>query len=87
MYYSQKFSLFNYYKRPTPGTIICNRTLFAFVVLGPALFSLANIIWSASSINPFNENKLYDYLCFVFSLLIMRIPYAKIAEKISTEQI
>lgn len=59
-----------------------NKTLYIFVFMGPALFSLGIITWSTLSLTISSKSKAAEILCFLFSILICRIPYKKIAKSI-----
>ena len=46
MFWVQKYSVFNRYKRPVPGGSIIDRAMLQFIDFGPIAFSLGNFTWS-----------------------------------------
>lgn len=51
MYWVEKYSLFNVYKRPIPGTDFVNNAIFRITCLGPLVFSFGSLTWSNLSPN------------------------------------
>ena len=76
MYWAQKFSIFNYCKRPVPGNNTIHIIMFQFVYLGPLFYTLGNYVWK--SYFPEELNALIrssGITALVFSLFILFLPY------------
>jgi hypothetical protein len=46
MYWVEKYSLFNRYKRPVPGMDFVNNAAFKMICLGPIVYSLGSMTWA-----------------------------------------
>lgn len=46
MYWTQKYLLFNRYRRPVPSTDFVNRAAYQVIQFGPFLYSIGSLTWS-----------------------------------------
>lgn len=79
MYWSQKYSLFNRCKRPTPGNNHINTTMYQLIYLGPIFYTLGSFCWS----NFFKKDFIGiapNLVAAVVSVIILLIPYKKLVE-------
>lgn len=88
MYWVQKHSIFNRYKRPVPGGNIIDKAMFQFIDFGPIVFSLGSLTWS--NFLPDGEPKyalVPNLISCGVALITFIFPYHKFISKIrkSTE--
>lgn len=74
-YWIEKYTLFNRYKRPVPGTSFVSDSMNKFVRIGPLIYSLGSLTWSNLSpggIPP--EALIPNLICVGFSVIIIVFP-------------
>ena len=74
MFWTQKYSLFNHCKRPTPGNAFINSTMYQFIYMGPLFYTLGSFCWS----NFFKKNFigfLPNIISTIISCVVIIIPY------------
>jgi hypothetical protein len=46
MYWIEKYSLFNRYRRPVPGTDFVNNAVYKMISFAPAVYSFGSLTWA-----------------------------------------
>jgi hypothetical protein len=75
MYWVQKYSMFNRYKRPVPGTDLVNKAVYQMIFGGPLIYSLGSLTWA--NFDPKGipaEALLPNIIAAVFSALLLVLP-------------
>jgi hypothetical protein len=75
MYWSQKYCMFNRYRRPVPGTDFVNNAVYRMAMLGPLIYSMGSLTWSNLSPNGIPQEALLPNLIAIgISLLLLIVP-------------
>lgn len=79
MYWVEKYSLFNRYRRPVPGTEFVNNAMYKMVCLGPIVYSFGSLTWANFSPNGIPPEAIVPNLIALgLSVILFIIPFNSI---------
>ncbi len=79
MYWIEKYSLFNRYRRPVPGMDFVNNAVFKMVSLGPIVYTFGSLTWANFSPNGIPPEAIIPNLvAMAVSVVLFAIPFNSI---------
>jgi hypothetical protein len=79
MYWVEKYSLFNRYRRPVPGMDFVNNAVYKMVSLGPIVYTFGSLTWSNFSPNGIpREAIIPNLVALALSIILFAIPFNSI---------
>jgi hypothetical protein len=78
MYWVEKYSLFNRYRRPVPGMDFVNNAVFKMVSLGPIVYSFGSLTWANFSPNGIPEAIIPNLIALAVAVVLFAMPFNSI---------
>jgi hypothetical protein len=87
MYWSEKYCLFNRYKRPVPGSDFVNKSVYQLIFLGPLIYSFGSLTWANFDPNGIPPEAIVpNLLAVLFSVLVIILPMNTFIEGFCTNE-
>ena len=79
MYWVEKYSMFNRYRRPVPGMDFVNNAVFKMICFGPIVYSFGSLTWSNFSPNGIPPEAIVpNLIALAIGVLLFAVPFNSI---------